>query len=464
MNQCALDKSIEYIDSWLGLRYDHEDIPGFAVAISHKGKVIFNKAYGYADLEKKIKLTPDHIFRIASHSKTFTATAIMQLAEQGKLRIDDYASDYIDWLNQHSDKRWQKVTIRQLLSHGTGMIRDGQNANYWYLESPFFDKDTLKNEVLSSKLILDNNTKLKYSNLGYALLGLIIERASKEAYNQFVTNNIIKKLSLDNTGPEYNDSLKDKIATGYSMQIKNKTRLPISNPQTNALSPATGFYSTASDLCEYFSAHFVGSGKLLDDESKKEMQRVQFHCYEPNRQSSEDYGLGIKLERTGNRKLFGHGGGFPGFTTKTLADPKDQIVVSIMTNCIDAPADSINKGIYSILDFFDKNMTDKTTKNLPTSSEGRFINLWSISDIVVTDHKIIANYPNSWNPFEDYDELKEIDENTLKITDTSSFGHQDELIKINKDESGNVSHINYGGFDMYTEENWHARIKDKKIF
>ncbi len=77
MNQKALNHSVEYIKSWLEFRYEREEVPGFVVAISHKGKIILNEAYGFADLEKKTKLTPNHIFRIASHSKTFTATALM---------------------------------------------------------------------------------------------------------------------------------------------------------------------------------------------------------------------------------------------------------------------------------------------------------------------------------------------------------------------------------------------------
>src|ERR1035441_5645049 len=121
MNTKALDKSLNFIGSWLEFRYKREEIPGYVVAIAHKGKIVFNEAYGYADLEKKTKLTPQHMIRIASHSKTFTATALMKLQETGKLRIDDYVVQYLPWLKEHRDKRWQKVTIRQLMSHGAGV-------------------------------------------------------------------------------------------------------------------------------------------------------------------------------------------------------------------------------------------------------------------------------------------------------------------------------------------------------
>jgi CubicO group peptidase (beta-lactamase class C family) len=162
MNKKALEHSIKYIDSWLDIRYKTEDIPALAVAISHKGKILLNKAYGYADIDKKVKLTPQHIFRVASHSKTFTATVLMQLQEQGKLKIDDYAADYLPWLKTHKDKKWQKVTIRQLMSHGAGVIRDGQNSSFWQLERPFPDAKQLKEEILKADLVTENNTRLKY--------------------------------------------------------------------------------------------------------------------------------------------------------------------------------------------------------------------------------------------------------------------------------------------------------------
>ena len=125
MHQQALQKAASFIESWLQSRYDRLDIPGFVVGIAHEGKMVFRRAYGYANLERKEPLTPDHIFRIASQSKMFTATAVLQLQEQGKLRLDDCVTDYIPWLREHQDKRWQQVTIRQLLSHSAGVIRDG---------------------------------------------------------------------------------------------------------------------------------------------------------------------------------------------------------------------------------------------------------------------------------------------------------------------------------------------------
>jgi D-alanyl-D-alanine carboxypeptidase len=130
-----VSQAVPFIDHWLQFRYARLEMPGFVVAISIDGKVEFLKAYGYADAEKGEPMTTDHVFRIASHSKTFAATAIMQLAEERLLHIDEPVAKYVSWLRDHKDHRMEKVTIRQLMSHSAGMIRDGKDANFWQLTS-----------------------------------------------------------------------------------------------------------------------------------------------------------------------------------------------------------------------------------------------------------------------------------------------------------------------------------------
>lgn len=383
MNKQVLIKSLKYIDSWLNFRYKYDDFPGYAVAIAYKGEIIFNKAYGYANLETKTELTPDHIFRIASHSKTFTATSLMQLQEAGKLRIDDYVVDYLPWLKEHKDKRWRRVTLRQLMSHGAGIIRDGLNSDYWQLERPFPSAEEFQKEILEADLVLDNNVKLKYSNFGYGLLGMVIEAVSGQTYHEYVKQNIITPLGLKNTGPEYSDAIKNQIVTGYTYRNTNKERLPIAQVDTRALAPATGFYSTTEDLCKYFTAQMVGSKKLLSDESKKEMQRIHFHTYTPGQDSHEDYGLGLELNTLGKRKTFGHGGGFPGHITLSSVDAKNELVIVVLTNCLGGPINMATNGVFGIIDYYQQNMPTTKPKYDLAKLEGRYRGLWNTTDMAI---------------------------------------------------------------------------------
>lgn len=458
MNEQILKRSLNYMKDWLRFRYEREDIPGFVAAVSYKGKIIFNEAYGYANLEQKEKMTPDHIFRIASHSKTFTATAIMQLQEQGKLDVDDIAVKYLPWVKEHKDKRFLEVTIRQLLSHGAGVMRDGLDQNYWALDQPFPDRERFKKDILAAELVLDNNTKMKYSNYGYTLLGLIIESVSGDTYNKYVSDNIITPLDLQNTTPELPQNAGGKLVTGYSRADLNKCRIPIADTTTNAMSPATGFCSTAEDMCKYFTSHITGEGKLLTDSTKKEMQRA--HWKVENIEDKEEYGLGFEIEYINKRSVFGHGGGFPGHITKSLCDPKNKLVVVVLTNGMSSGAGYINHSIFKLIDFFQKN-TKGTNEDL-YKFEGRLMSLWSVSDIIATGDKLISGAPNSWQPFGEYsDELSRAGDDTFKITKTNSFSSVDELVlfKFNSDQK--LMYVNYASGKMLPESKYLEEISRK---
>ena len=385
----------------------------------------------------------------------------MQLQEKDKLRLDDYVANHLPWLRQHSDKRWLKVTLRQLMSHGAGVVRDGIDSDYWQLECPFPDEYKLRQEILKAKLVVDNNTKLKYSNYGYSLLGMVVKEVSGIPYNDYVIENIVKPLDLKQTGPEYTNDIKDKLAAGYTRRDVNKSRLPIAHVDTQAMSPATGFYSTAEEMCTYFAAHAVGTDKLLDDESKKEMQRVHFRAKVSSEDDVEDYGLGLSIKYLNNRKTIGHGGGFPGHITQSLADPKNQLVVVVLTNCIDGPAQAIAEGVYSIFDYYQENTLKTKPKHDMSRLEGRYMNLWAMTDIVVTGDKIVSIRANSWQPFYCPEKLEYVDDTTLKVVDADSFSAEGELVHFNL-QNGVINSINYSGSTMWKETDWLKKQSKRK--
>ncbi|HET7059799.1 MAG TPA: serine hydrolase domain-containing protein [Candidatus Saccharimonadales bacterium] len=461
MNKRALDKSLDFMSGWLSFLYEREEIPGFVIAVSHKGKVLFNEAYGYANIEEKTKLTPRHIFRIASHSKTFTATAIMQLQEQGKLNIDEPVVKYITWLNRHKDKRFQGVTIRQVMSHGAGIIRDGAEYDFWQLKQPFPNAELLKKELLETDLVIDNNKKLKYSNYGYSLLGFLIAEVSGKSYNQYVTDNIIKPLGLKDTGPEYTKSLKGRVATGYTRpDIEGKVRLPIANIDTRAMSPATGFYSTSNDICKYFTARMVGSGKLLSDKSKRQMQRIHWRA-ENVGDKKEEYALGLEIEHTKKRRLFGHSGGFPGYITKSFFDPKDELVVTVLTNASATYATYMAKSVVNLVDFFQDNW--RPPKNGLERYEGRLMCSWFIGDIIASGDKLIMGYSDSWSVFDNPDELVRVGDSKFKIAKTSSFGSEGELVKFVLDRDGKINSMRYADVECLPVNEYIAQMSKQKV-
>lgn len=454
MNKQAREKAIAYIDSWLRFRYEKLDMPGFVLAIGDDTDVLFEQAYGYANLEQRDLMKSSNIFRIASHSKTFTATAVMQLAEAKQLSIDEPLVTYLTWLSQHRDRRMKRITARQLLSHSAGTIRDGHDANFWLMTNPFPDVDEFKRNVMDTELVLENNMQMKYSNFGYSLLGCLVEKISGIPFNRYASENIVQPLQLQDTGPEFDQAIAPKLVTGYSRTDSEKHRTPIeAHLDTRAMSAATGFYSTAADLCKYFQAHFPGSGQLLSDESKKEMQRAQWQT--KNSQLGDAYGLGFMINNEGGRKLFGHEGGFPGQKTRTYCDAEGKLVVVVLTNCIDGDARSMGKGIVSIINHFETSAAKSDANSIDQLRrfQGRFINIWCDIDIVENGRGLIAVDPNSWCPLADErgEKLEVVDDATLRIGCADQYHSEGEPVLYNFGAGNKVGSIRYAGCDMLPE-------------
>jgi D-alanyl-D-alanine carboxypeptidase len=453
MDRALLERSLAYVDSWLSWRCARADIPGCAVAVSLNGRVLLSGAYGKRDLAKPTKLKPDDVFRIASHSKSFAATAVMQLVEKGKLRLDDPVATHLGFLSQHRDKRLKRVTLRQLLCHGAGIIRDGTDADYWQLLGSFPGRDELRQWVLDADLVTEANVALKYSNIGYGLVGLVIEEVTGESFQEYAASHITGPLGLSSTVAEPERSAR-RAVTGYSRRGPDGTRKAIPHVDTRALAAATGFASTAPDLCKYFTAHFVGSNKLLSDESKREMQRVHWRVHRPAA-ADQDYGLGLMLERIGNRTFIGHGGGFPGQITHTLAEPGSGLVVTALTSCIDGPAVEIVRGTITVIDHFQAAKAETSSRQL-RALEGRYANLWSVCDLVVAGEKPAVAWPDTWSPLANPDRLEAAGPRALKITDTSSYGSAGELLTFEM-EKGRVKEVRWAGESMWPETDWQRR-------
>lgn len=448
-----LESAIRYIDSWLDFNYRDSRLPGLVVAIQHGDKLLLNSALGYADMVNRVKMTPDHIFRIASHSKTFTATAIMQLCEAGKLRLDDKISSHLKWFSSTEDEEVENITIRHFLNHTSGLIRDGIDANYWQLEGEFPSKDSLRDFVKNSKLhTFKISEHFKYSNYGYSFLGQVIEAVSGMTYGGYVNEFIIKKLGLANTYPDLSPEVEKRLAIGHTPILFNSQRRAVRQVTTNGMSAATGFCSTTADLCRYFLAHCYGNDILISDTNKREMQHGYWTIGE-----NEAYGLGMEEYCGGNNTLYGHGGGFPGFTTSTRFEPKQKLIVSVMTNAWDGPAGFIAKGIINILDYFQNN--EGKVKNA-SSYEGRFYAPWGLMDVINVNGKLISSGPRFWSDFGDgnCEELEVIDKSTLRHEVKNSFGSTGEEIIYNFGTDGKVKSIVESGSEMLLEEDYLKKI------
>lgn len=460
-------QAVPFIDHWLQFRYERLEMPGFVVAIAIEGKVELMKAYGYADLEQKEKMTTDHVFRIASHSKTFAATAIMQLAEEKLLSIDEPVAAYVPWLRDHRDHRMEKVTIRQLLSHSAGMIRDGMDANFWQLTNRFHDLTDFKKALMSCDLVFDTNKQMKYSNFGYALLGCVVEEVYGMPFGSYVQAKILQPLGLSNTTSEINEEMLSRLVVGYTRRGREKQRQPIEkNIDTRQMAAATGFCSTAGDLCKYFDAHFIGSGKLLSDETKKEMQRTQWRV--KNTHIGEEYGLGLQAEYVVDRRVYGHGGAWPGQRTKTICDPSERMMVIVLTNCIDGDASYMARGIVTVFDHFQNSAysANASTIEQVRKFQGIYTSMWGDLALVESGQKLIGVDPNTWFPFGRDQEIQVLElagENRLKIASANGYYSEGQFAEFDFDFNGQVISIDYAGYNMLPETDYSNEFAKAKV-
>ena len=341
-----LKQATHLIDNWLDFYTYFNEIPGIAVGIFVEDEIIFSKAYGYANLENRTKLTNQHLFRIASHSKLFTATAIMKLYNEEKLSIDDKVSKYLPWFTSEKDKNLEHIRIRHLLTHASGMTRDGNTGHWSNLEFPGIED--IKTQTSEGISYFETNEIVKYSNFGFTILGLIIEAVSGQSYVDYIQKEIFDRLEMYNSAVDIDENNIDRHATGYTIKFPKENRKAIQHTPANIMHAATGLSSTVEDLIKFFQAQIYGNSVLLPDYIKREMQRVHF------KRENVERGLGFAIEvakgdKIGSTTLVGHSGGYPGFITRSWLNQEDKIIIIVLTNADDGPASTIALGINGIL-------------------------------------------------------------------------------------------------------------------
>lgn len=435
----AIKTALDYVPHYLSLQQWYMPFVGAQVAVRLDGDLVFNEAFGYAELANETPLTVDHLFRIASHSKTFTGVACMQLVEAGRVRLDDIASALVPEL---AKSPMGGVSVRELLAHGSGMIRDGDDSTFWSLEREFPDRAELLKTIKKHGQVLAPNEHFKYSNIGYSLLGLIIEAASGVPYREYVTTNIVDRLKLKNTGPDLDMERIDDYAKGYSSWAHGPDRIEIEHIDTFAESSATGFYSTASDLSSYFQAHLDGDDRLLTDDSKRRMRQVQWTVTDES-----SYGLGLSITKDRGRTYYGHSGGYPGHITMSKLDLERKLSISVLTNSNDGPAAVLCGAILHLIDLAlsEKGKTERRKPKELEKFEGRFASLWGLNDVVNLGGRLYALAPTLPDPAAEATELEVVADTALKVVGDKGFGRYHETMLYTFRKDGRVKQIRGAG-------------------
>ncbi|HWZ65758.1 MAG TPA: serine hydrolase domain-containing protein [Patescibacteria group bacterium] len=462
MTEYALQRSALFMDSWLKSQTEQHDLPGFVVGVYYKDRFVFKQAFGMANLQQQEKLTVDHLFNIGSQAKMFTALAMLKLVENQELKLDDRVVQYLPWLAQHTDQNFRLITLRQLLWHGAGMMREGGQVDFWQLQSPFPGDQDLKRLVLDSKLVQTSGDKFKYSNLGYALLGQIIAKVSGRSYAAYVHEHILAPLHMTTTDV-YNPANEFATATAYLRPFSgSRPAMPKAVP-THTFDSATGWYSNLDDLGRFVDGLSGNTPQWLDSATLEQLFTNERQHWLPPEQRGTEYGLGFFIEHRDNRRIVGHSGGFSGYHTCTYADVDNKLAVIVLANAKDTPVSHMAEGIFGIYDFFDEYATQPLPPKLQRCNV-RLMNLWETFEIVCTSKLIACIDPKSWSPFDDLAKtLQIIDDTTLRVMNDDDLSYNAELVKFYFDHNDTVTHVNYAGITCVPEKRYSQWIANKKI-
>lgn len=383
--------------AWMEGQIAYRGLPGIAVGVVYDQQLVWATGFGFADVAHKIAMTPETKFRMASHSKLFTAIAIMQLREDGKLRLDDPVEKYLPWFHaKPAGPDDGPITIEQLLSHVSGLQREA--GDHW-TTNEFPTEAELKKLYADRQSAFAPNVRWKYSNLAFAIAGLLVEQVTGQKWADYVDKNIFKPLGM-------NESSVDKnvpgLTVGYGRRMPDGTREIIPFIDARGMAAATGVTSNVTDMAKFVSANFRGGprggSQIVSGASWREMHRVR--AVENNWQSGT--GLGFDMRRINDKTYVGHGGGYLGNTTQTQIQLDDKIGVIVLTNTNDSNVGDIARELaVTVGAAVAKAIKPSEVAVAWDPAWERFAGLyrgrWSDQQIVLLNKKLVLITPNGAN-------------------------------------------------------------------
>lgn len=310
-----------------------------SVLVAENGKVVFKKGYGMANMEWSIPNAPDTKFRLGSITKQFTAMLVMQLVEKGKIKVNDKITTY---LPDYPKATGDKITVHHLLTHTSGIPNYTNFPKFFenLSRDPYTPEAFLK-QFSELPLEFVPSSTFNYSNSGYFLLGVLIEKVTGKSYAQVLQEQILTPLQMKDTGYDLFEPILAKRAAGYEKKgpnYVNAAYLDMSIPYA-----AGSLYSTVEDL--YLWDQALYTDKLISASSKT----ILFTPF----LSNYAYGWGVSKMKMGELKdsllTIGHGGGINGFNTNITRLPKDKQLVVLLNNTGGAPLGAIQKNLLNIL-------------------------------------------------------------------------------------------------------------------
>lgn len=391
------------------------NVPGIAVAIVKDGKIVLSKGYGVTNIKTQQKVDGNTLFGIASNSKAFTTAALAMLVDENKIKWDDKVTKYIPEFKMYTDYVTTEFTIRDLLTHRSGLGLGAGDLMIWPDGHNFTPKDIINN-IQYLKPVSSFRSQYDYDNLLYVIAGEVIERVSGKSWCEFIESRILKPLQMNNSAASWN-RLKDTTNT-IVPHVPTNGKLEIIKRYTNPIfDAAAGIYSSTNDLSKWAIAQ-MNNGKygdnqqLFSEQQHKEMWSSQTIL--PNREivpykgNFTSYGLGWRLNDLNGHLQVSHTGGLDGIVTQTILIPDIKLGIIVLTNQQNGTAFNVIsntiKDTYLGLPYFDhlENLS-KNRKAQEENADKVTYDVWETirklekgSKPFSKDNKLIGTFKDNW--------------------------------------------------------------------
>lgn len=435
--------AIGVFERWIEQHIAHRDVPGLSIAVVYDQEIVWSKGYGSSDLATETPATPATVYRIGSISKLFTSTAIMQLRDQGKLRLDDPVSLHLPWFAVPNPfPHAPEITIRQLLTHTSGLAREA-DVPYW-TDHIFPTRKELAEVVLRQDALNPPETTYQYSNLGMSLLGEIVTEVSGRPWADYVQENILQPLGMLSSSGAPGEELLQRLATPYMLPGPDGSRRPMEYYDAGAIAPAGGMVSTVEDLSRFASLQFrdgpAGGDQILKGSTLREMQRVHW-VYDS---FTGGRGLGFHISHRDGKTFVGHGGSIGAHVSHLLTVPSDKIAVVVAINADNGSPATVARQAYKVIAPAIVKATRKpeAPKPEPDPAWGRFVGLYADPwgweyEVLILDGELVM-YGYDYPPYDD----ASVGYTTLTPVEGSTFKRpNNDLVIFELGDSGQVLRI-----------------------
>ncbi|MDP6468158.1 MAG: serine hydrolase [Pirellulaceae bacterium] len=321
------EEIVQRLQDAIRLEVAAKELPAFSIALVDGQRTVWAAGFGFQDAERKIPATGDTIYRVGSVSKLFTDIAVMQLVEQKQLDLDAPVTRYLPEF-QPRNPYDLSITLRQLMSHRSGLVREPPVGHYFDPNEP-----TLQATVASlnrTTLVYRPEARTKYSNAGIAVVGTVLERQQAKSFVQCIDQTILQPLEMQHSGFELSAANQRKLATAWMWTYDGRRFEAPTFPLGTA--PAGNLYSSVADLAKFLIAIFqegrAPQGKIVTPETLHQMISPQTTA----NGKRTDFGIGFHIERLDGHKKIGHGGAVYGFSTQLEALPERKLGVAAVAS------------------------------------------------------------------------------------------------------------------------------------